>query len=326
MNSKRLLFICKLIFLVALAVGITYAIYKQWDEVQAKASTANFFPSPFGLLSYCGVMLTSAWVWLWLARKLGDRGPVLPLLGAYTYSQMGKYIPGKIALLFMRIERCRRYGMSVQTCTLSTLLENALYMISGALVGLLALLWHSRELYQDGKQIVLLIALLATFILLACCHPKIFYGLVNFAMRKVKKPEIPPAQQLSMGTLALSVLMFIPCWACGGLALWIATYCVSNQVPVNALPVFMGAFALSVILGMLSFIPSGLGPRDAVLGLFVTWEMHAIVGHKEAVAIAAVAVVLLRLYQILTEVLLGLIGSLISTGKHQAPLPAPTQG
>jgi len=44
-----------------------------------------------------------------------------------------------VFLLLMRIERTGRLGMPARVCTLSTLLETALYMISGAIVGMLGI-------------------------------------------------------------------------------------------------------------------------------------------------------------------------------------------
>lgn len=325
MNWKRLIWCAKVALMVAIIWAVANQIGAKWGEIRQTTLAINLLPGPLAVLAFSGVMLTSASVWLWLTRQMGDRGPRLPLLGAYTYSQMGKYVIGKVVLLLMRLERSGRFGMSPQTCTLATLLENALYMISGALVGMMALVWHAQHLYAEGHGWILPASAVITIGLLACCHPRIFYGLVNMALSRMKKPRIAPDQQLNRGHLLLSVLMFAPCWIFGGCALWISAYCVSDLIPLSALPVFIGGFALSVISGMISFLPGGLGPREAVLGLFVTWEMYPLVGNK-AIAIGAVVACLQRLFQIGAEVLLGITGAILSAkGKQVSKLAQSPQ-
>jgi uncharacterized membrane protein YbhN (UPF0104 family) len=331
MNAKRLVFALKLLILAAILGFAGHEVYKQWDKLRHSAQEVNLAAAPLAVLGFAGVMLTSGLVWYWLARRLDGAGrggggphPLVGLLGAYTYSQMGKYVPGKVVLLVMRIERAGRFGLSVQTCTLSTLLENALYMISGGLAGILGLLWHARDLQAQSYGWVLPGSVGAILVLLACCHPAVFYGFVNTLLKRMKKPVIAPEARLGMGTLALAVLMFLPCWICGGAALWVSTHCVFANVPLAAMPVLMGGFALSVILGMLSLLPGGLGVREAVLALFVVWEIHDVAGPK-AEAIAAVAVVLQRLFQIGAEALLGLAGMAVSGGRRIGAQPAASE-
>jgi len=75
----------------------------------------------------------------------------------------------------------------------------------------------------------------------------------------------------------------VPCRLFGGTALWAAARCV-HEVEVGAIVWFAGAYALSVVLGMASFLPGGLVVRDGILGAAVTMQLVAMgVGHNEAV-------------------------------------------
>ena len=270
-----------------------------------------------------GVYLTSGLVWLFLARGMGDRTRLTPALGAYTFSQMGKYIPGKVALLLMRIERTTPLGMTPRVCTLSTLLENALYIVSGGLAGMLAILAHAKDLAAEGPQYqwTLPLAALAVCLLLAACHPRVFYGLVNVMLRKMKREPVAPDQQLRMTTLLVAVILFLPCWFFGGLSMWAAARLVVPDLPLYVSLSLMGAFALSVIIGMISFLPGGLGTRDAVLALFLGWELRPLVGDK-SIALAFIAVLAQRLAQIAAEIILGFTGGALTS--LRAPAPAPT--
>ncbi len=310
----------KVVILLAVAAIVAHQLHAAWRKVDDMHLDIQWLWGAVALAGFSGSMLTSALVWRWLARKMGDRSPALPLLASYTYSQMGKYIPGKVILLLMRIERTSRFGMDPATCTLSTLLENALYMISGGLAGMLAIVRIADEV--DPKYRVLLwpVTIAGVALLSAACAPPVFYGLVNRLLRKMKKAEVPPQDRLAAGTLALAVLAFIPCWLFGGLAMWGSCQCV-HLVPLLDCWWFAGAFALSVIIGMASLLPGGAGIREAALGAAAALQFTALgVDHSRAILLGTAIAILQRIFQLLVEMFLGLGGMLLT---RTAPASRP---
>jgi hypothetical protein len=257
---------------------------------------------------------------------MGDRGPALPLLGAYTFSQMGKYVPGKVALLLMRIERAGRFGMSAQTCTLSTLLENALYMVSGGIVGMVAIARIAGALDPRARLLIWPATIGGVAVLLIVCYPPVFYALVNRLLRGMKKPAVKPEQRLGMRILVVAIIGFLPCWLCGGVALWASAQAV-QPIPLAENWWFAGAFALSVIIGMGSFLPGGLGIREAVILATVQLALAPAMGHNKAVIAAGIVAVLQRVFQLAAEVLLGVAGALLTRRSVPVPpmAPAPTR-
>lgn len=321
MPAKKWIFWLKVLALVLVIGFVGYKLYDYWQQISLSelhdALTIDWRWGGVSIAGFMGVMLTSALGWVFIARRMGDKVPVLPLLGAYCFSQMGKYVPGKVMLLVMRVERSSRLGMPQRICTLSTLLENVAYMISGAIFGgaILAKILAGRGDFQGG---LLLTAVgLSCVALLVVAHPKIFYRLVNPVLRKMKRPEVEPSQRLRMRWLLLSIILMVPCWVCGGVALWATTRCL---VPIELIHVWglMGAFALSVIGGMVSFLPGGLGPREAVQALFLLPVVMTALpagndSQAKAAIIVTVVVILQRLFQIVIELLLGLAGGLFCT-------------
>lgn len=284
------------------------------------------------MAGFAGSILTSALVWRGLAGKMSPevvRGKTLPLLGAYTYSQMGKYI-WKVFLLLMRIERAGRLGMPARVCTLSTLLENALYMISGAIVGMLAIVRIAGAIdpvdHPGARLLLWPVTLVVVGGLMMACAPPVFYGLVNRALRQMKKPEVARDQWLSAGTLAVAVAGFVPCWICGGLALWGAARCV-QPVSLAECWWFCGAFALSVVVGMASFLPGGAVIRETVLGAAVALQFAGGgMEHGRAVLWGGAVAVLLRIFQMATEMLLGVWGMAVTGGKVRGATAKPAEG
>jgi glycosyltransferase 2 family protein len=325
--NKRLVFWLKLVVLLVIAILVAWQLRKAWLKVDAIHLVIDWRWGIVAFAGFCGSMLTSSLVWRFLTRRMGDRSPTLPLLASYTYSQMGKYIPGKVVLLLMRIERTSRFGMSPGTCTLSTLLENALYMISGGIIGMLAIVRIADEVKPQYRPLLWPVTLAAVAFLIAASSPPFFYGFVNRLLRKMKKPQISPGQRLSAPTLALAVIAFIPCWCFGGLAMWGSVRCIDLSAqaipPVPLLDCwwFAGAYALSVIIGMASLLPGGAGIREAALGAAATLQFVALgVPHPRAVFLGTAVAILQRIFQVLVEVTLGLAGLLL-TRKGRIPNP-----
>lgn len=323
MNNKRLMFFLKLAILLAVLGYVAKVIYFAWRDASEKHFSLRLIDWRFGLLAvlgFCGVMLTSGLTWRFLAWKMGDRSPTVRVLGAYTFSQMGKYVPGKVALLLMRIERAGRFGMSAGICTLATLLENALYMISGGLVGMLAIAHVVGELPTKIQPFIWPAAIGVVVMLAVACHPAVFYGLVGILLKKMKRPAMDPAHRLHAAVLALCVLAFVPCWICGGFALWASASCL-HIIPLQDSVWFAGAFSLSVIVGMASLLPGGTGVREAVLGAAVALQMTPLVGHDQAVLLGALAAILQRIFQLIAELILGIAGAVLTRRSNQT-IPA----
>jgi glycosyltransferase 2 family protein len=318
--NKRLLFWIKLLVLLAVAIVVAWQLQKAWQKVDEKHLPIDWRWGAVAVAGFAGSMLTSALVWRFLARRMGDRSPALPLLASYTYSQMGKYIPGKVVLLLMRIDRTSRFGMAPAVCTLSTLLENALYMISGGLVGMLAIVRITREIDNPQTRALLWpVTIAAVAVLVAACAPPVFYRLVNRLLRPMKKPEVPPQDRLRAPTLALAALAFIPCWCFGGLAMWGSVQCVSPQpVPLPDCWWFAGAYALSVIIGMASLLPGGTGIREVALGAAAALQFAALgIPHPQAVLLGTAVAILQRIFQVLVEVALGLLGMALTARSYR---------
>ncbi len=322
--SHRLVVGAKVIILAAILTVVGWNLHTAWREVGvAQLRAAIDIDWRWALippLAFGGMLLTSATAWIWLLRQLESSGSLLHLYGAYFFSQMGKYVPGKITLLLMRLERSRRLGASSYAVTISTIMENATYLLCGAAVGVLVLLRFAASSGGPRYLWLLLIASASILVLLAAIHPAILYRFVNPILRKLGRSEIAADQQLSMRSLLISSIMMIPCWFFGGLALWATVRCLVS-VPVIHLWGLVSAFALSVLVGVVSFMPGGLGIRELVQGLFLLPIVRMSITSADASdakvkLLVTLAVMLQRVLQIAAEAGLGLIGGVLTTSSR----------
>ncbi len=307
--KKRLILILKLTVMVVVFLFVFYKLRGAWQTVGSHPIHIDWSFAPLIGLAFVGIMATNALTWRWLAWRMGDRNQTLPLLGAYTFSQAGKYAPGKVLLVLMRIERTHRLGMSRELCLLSTLVENAMYSLSGGLVGAIALMFIARD-----HPLYLVLCGLMIVGLLTLFHPKIFFGIVNAALKSMKRGPIPPSRHFRKFDMACAVLMFMPSWLFGGFGLWSAIHCVHGVSALEMFPL-AGIFGLSVTLGMLSMFPGGLGVREAVQALFLMPIVHS-------AELIVVAVALPRVFQITVELTLAILGGIVSS-RYGSPVSPP---
>jgi len=304
LTKAQIVFVIKLLVMVLVFGFVGDKLLDAWHKAGSKPVDIDWRFIPLIPIAFIGIMITNSLTWLWLARRMGDKSPTIPLLGAYTFSQAGKYAPGKVFLVLMRIDRTHRAGMPRELCVLSTLLENAMYTLSGALIGAIALLVDARD-----HPLYLMLVGMAIAALLTVFHPKIFFFMINTALKSMKRGPIPPGRRFRFRHMIAAVGMFMPVWFFGGMALWASVHSI-HAISWHVYPDLVGAFALSVSLGMFSLLPGGLGVREAIQALFLT----PIVGSPELIV---VAVALPRVGQILVEMTLAGMGGLVNARMTQ---------
>lgn len=286
---------------MAAVLGFVFLkLHRAWQNVGSYSIHLDWRFIALIPLCFVGIMATNALTWLWLTRRMGDNCRTVPLLGAYVYSQLGKYAPGKVFLVLIRLGRTHRAGMTREICLLSTLLENAMYTLSGGLVGAVTLLVAARDHPLYLAMCAALIALLLGFF-----HPRVFFSVINLALKSMKRGPIPPDRRFRLRDMIGAVIRFLPCWIFGGIAMWAS---VRAMHPIGMMEMFKltGVFALSVSLGMFSLLPSGLGVRDGVQMLF----LGPLLGIPQLVV---VAVAMLRVVQILVELSLAVTGGIVNS-------------
>jgi glycosyltransferase 2 family protein len=328
MSQKKFIACLKIFVLAIILAAVGWNLYTAWRAVGlAQLKTAidiDWRWSALPPLGFAGVILTGATAWYRLLRRMDSKGSPLKLYGAYCFSQMGKYIPGKVMLLFMRLERTGPLGVSPRATTLSTVMENATGMISCAGMGALLLL-HFLVFRSGARHRWLLLMASSSFlVLLTAIHPAVFYRVLNPVLRKLGRPEIDQNQRLPLRSLLLSTCMMTPCWFLGGIALWASARCLV-PITIDHFWSLMSAFSLSVLAGIISFLPGGLGVREVVQALFLLPVVTATIPesdalHAKARLVVTLIVMLQRVFQIIAEAGLGLLGGFLT-----ASLPVVTR-
>lgn len=293
MDRQKLIPLAKYLLTFAIFAFLGYTLYSKWSAVTEQEFTLRPLYLVPAILFALVNRYMQAWGWLAAVRRLGYSPAFAPSMAAYFISQAVKYVPGKMMLPVFRVMLCDRLGIRRAHTITSVMVELVMMVASGSIVFFALLPFMSRGL--DNWFTILS--------LLACCiaglvgiHPKVMNFGMGILMRILKKDHVPIQYQYRF--LLLLLMFFIAGWLVYGLSAMFTLLAVS-QAPISGLsfPVVMtAAFAISWVLGFLSFLtPGGLGVREGVLTWLLTPYMP--------VSIAIVVALISRLIWVGTEIL-----------------------
>jgi hypothetical protein len=210
-------------------------------------------------------------IWRAVLRRLGYRLDLRVCLRVYLASEFVRYTPGNVWHVLTRILWIARYGVPRPVAFASMTVELITKLAAGVLIFALSLLFWANEgavrslLY--GQPLVLGLAAFTILALLIGLHPRILNGLLNVTLRLLKRNPV-------ILTLRYSDILFVTFAWCGswfvaGCAFYVMVLALFPQVPLSALPICIGIYAIGWDIGFVSFItPSGIGFREgAIAGL-----------------------------------------------------------
>src|SRR4051794_39068662 len=150
----------KYVLPILVAVFVGWYFYKKLD--QPGLWQANLVPGLGWLLLAGLVYLVAYTVWgLYYVILLNDQGAHAPTstgLRAYFISQMGKYVPGKILVIVIRVGMLRGIGITRTAVAITAMYESLVWVGAGALVGIVLLpdsLWEGlrQQLQARGNDL-----------------------------------------------------------------------------------------------------------------------------------------------------------------------------
>jgi glycosyltransferase 2 family protein len=280
----------------------------------------------------------SAWFWLRLLRRLGERPTTLTVLRAYFIGNLGKYMPGKAWALLMRAGLAQAGGVRFGVAVLTIFYEVITAMASGALLAtvLFAFLAPSSGATLDWEALMKLVRLeapgagvlersavvplagLMLAVTLIPLWPAVFNRLVL---------RLPGGQEATAKMEAADLFKGLALTTFGWLLHGASLVAVLHGILGDSLNWTPGGFgllcaglALACVAGFLILlVPAGLGVREFFLTLLLAPELENLAGLEPAAAraTAVLAVLVLRLVWTVAELLLA--GCLFLTKGRLAP-------
>jgi uncharacterized membrane protein YbhN (UPF0104 family) len=214
-----------------------------------------------------------AWFWRKILKALQQPVPWCPVLRAYYYGHLGKYVPGKALVVVIRVTSLQRWVGSIWLTVVAVLAETLAMMAVGAfLAAVLAIVGLPL---RPGIAALALPLAAASFL---ATLPAAVRRLVLIGWTRWQPPDGDPlagsaaiadavVRGINWRLWACGWLAAAMCWTALGLSLWATLRSIGvDKLPLLAnLPFLVGAVSLAVVAGFLSLLPGGIVVRDALL-------------------------------------------------------------
>jgi uncharacterized membrane protein YbhN (UPF0104 family) len=306
--------VLKWIIAFAIFVFLGKMVWDNWNQVKDVPFALQPFPFILSTLIFAFSYFIQVWAWYLITLKLGIAVSFPETVKSWFYSQLGKYLPGKVWLLLSRFYFYESKGMARKRISVALYLEVATVIVAAGLIFLAALiLFKEMEPFYSGGQFWCLVP---AFILLAFIflHPKVLQGILNWILVQLKKEPI--LLSISYSNIVWILFVCIVAWMIGGIGFYLF---VDSVYPVssNYILFLTGALAISSTLGLIAiFAPSGLGVREGALVYLLSFLM--------ATPVAVIISILTRIWMTLIEI--GLIGMIYLLGQLQKQEKKKTYG
>ena len=289
---------------VVIFVFLGKRVWDNWHQVKDASFTFEVFPLLLSTLIFAFSYFIQIWAWYLITLKLKIALSPSETLKTWFYSQLGKYLPGKIWLLLGRVYYYESRGKSRKSISVALYFEMVTIVVAAGLVFLAALIFF-REIWpfyswrQSGWLVLLF---LLSFISL---HPRVLQKILNWTLAQFKREPI--SLPISYSDILWILLVCIISWVIGGIGFYLFVDSVYPVAPQFIL-FLTGALAISSTLGLIAiFAPSGLGVREGALVYLLSFIM--------ATPVAVIVSILTRIWMTLIEI--GLIGMVYLMGRFQ---------
>lgn len=216
--------------------------------------------------------------WFVLMRGMAPSLSFSSAMRAWAYSQVVKYVPGKVMVFVTRTEICARDGVPPLTVLAGTGLEIILSLICAMVLSLgTVAAWFGQIGMSPWICILPLVGLLAMV------HPKVITAVMRLYYR-LRKADISAAPELDLMHILKPLAVYFAGWLMYGIGGYLLICVVfDNLVATPYQQIGMvGAFPFAWAAGYLVLLaPGGAGFREGALvyalGSWMTYELAIVV-------------------------------------------------
>ena len=287
--------------IVLLLVG--WGILQTWHDAFEKFTSHQFRIldlRPLWLLAsaafYFLAMLPMAAFWHRVLWSMDQRPTWSETFSAHCTGQLGKYVPGKAMVVFLRATLIRSDRVDVVAAGIGVFVETLSVMAIGACVAAGILAFHAGHLAMVVLAVCL--ALLAGIPVFPPIMKRIIWF---FRLKKLGLAADSLLARFTLKQLAPGWFGLVVSWWLIGLSLWAVIAAMpQGPTPIESIgdwPLLTACAALAMVAGFLSLLPAGILVREYVV-------MALLASHPDyGPLVAIVSAVVLRLTWLLTELI-----------------------
>lgn len=281
---------------------IVHAFKKHWKTVSTVQLTSESL-----LILLLALMLTllahiwSGWVWTWILRLFKQSVNLKWALRIYLVTNLAKYLPGNVGHFYGRIVAVHKAGSTLESATLSVLLEPLLMATAALFLAILSSRFGLISVNHVGLQVVILVAILGLI------HPKI----LNPVLQKLNRSK---AKELDLPSIHLKHYPLIPLLGELGFVLlrgsgFLLTWLALMNIKLEQILPLLSSFSMAWLMGLV--VPGAPGG----MGVFEATAIALLDQQSFPAGILLTSIALFRVISILAELIGAGLGLLIIQDK-----------
>ncbi|HEX2951969.1 MAG TPA: hypothetical protein VHV83_20740 [Armatimonadota bacterium] len=256
---------------IALPVGLVgifaWQIYKNWPAIKDYQWSLHWGIAVLGiavlLLNSClEIMIWNRTLsWFTTPLTFTQAAPV------YIWSSLARYIPGKVASLFVRVALTNELQIDLISVLASSTVELALRTASGLFLFIIALVLSGAK---TGMTLYIAPVVVIPLVLI-CAHPKVMLPVMNWALKKIKQPTIERTLRYRevLGIFVATIVR----WCIYGLGFALLAWAIFPQA-IHHVPVLVGTASGSWAAGFIGMSPGGIGLAEWVQNAILQGTLH----------------------------------------------------
>ncbi len=250
---------------IAAAAALVLAVVvlaRQWPGVSESLALVGWGPPLVALVVSVLAVGASFAAWRRTLAALGSATPARQGWLVFTWSQLGKYLPGSIWPAVAQMELGRDLHVPRSRSAAAYALNVLITLSLGAALGLVSLPTVVADLPVSPWLLAPVVALAVAL------HPRLLNPVVDWALKVLRRPGLDrPIRTRDVGVIGLWSLV---AWFGYGIGVYVLALPLVDGSGLSPLFVVCG-YALAWVCGFLVvFAPAGLGVREAVLVAVLT--------------------------------------------------------
>jgi glycosyltransferase 2 family protein len=291
------------VFLVVISY-VAQSLRRGVSELQARGVDWSEIKSSYLLLAavfYVLAQVPSAFFWRWLIVVMGQKPGYFESWRAFFIGHLGKYIPGKLAVVAIRGGLIRTQDVHLGIASLSVFVETFTMMIAGTILASIIMMSYPQTSHLQNLQIASWCIIL---LLIPTIYPPVIRVVARFVFRWQRDRRIDEwLKSLHLGTMLIGMGLSTLTW----LLMTASFCCVTLSLPMddafpatwNDAATSLCAICMSVVAGFVTLMPGGLGVRE--------WVGDQLLAPRLGPAFAIISMGLLRLVWLGAELAVSLI-------------------
>jgi uncharacterized membrane protein YbhN (UPF0104 family) len=267
--KKALIFLLKLGLTGVVVYYVARQVWSNWDQVKQFNWQFDFLYLALSLLCAMVALVIFSAAWVKVISAFGHRLSQASGFRILNLSNLGRYIPGKVWQVFGMLYLAKQKNIPEEQAAASFVISELFTIPASLLVWVIALQFEPALLIDRFKIMgpgsaytVGILGLLGCAVLVL--YPQPFLNLANYVLRKLGRPTATFTMDKSVALQAF--VAYVLGWVLFGLAFWLFLKSVlGDSAPSVILSV--GLYNIAYQIGYLAiFAPSGLGPRELIMG------------------------------------------------------------